>query len=607
MLADSLASDSTQARVPRPAVIFQTPQAAFTLSLADRAEYLFQDLPQLLSYALPVIPLATGEVGWPRYLSTGELPNRTIAVMVDSVWWIPGVYGNVDLTGLPEPSNTIGALHDTPPLFLPSHGAASTFALSSDTLSFTQPLSEAEYSKGPFGADAVRVNFSRAFSRRIGGVLHATFSNADGQFEDFSYEGHKAMGRFDYHLNAQWQLRYRHFNSRNEAGMAVPFFLEEQPQLTNAKHKEERLYHALELARAHAFTLRAFAWQVKEELNDAAHPVRHRLRDYGGEGNWQWQRERFALSAHARLGSEEVRSTSIDSRSRFYQELVAHTALRFHEKVWLQGAGQFRHKQNWPDGYSLALAGFYQPQKERLLWAKAGLYQIPPALAERDNALPYLSRNEKLRAVRLQHAQIGARLHASNAAVQFALGSAMWERGFLFTTDTTFTTIPEFEDSVRAAIASKLFNQQKMKNALGAQMNLKWRPWPNLLARMHAALGFRQPVKQFWFWYQPESYVRASLETRVLLFEKTLEVLPRFSANYLGERVSPVFTNASLAPSFRTLQAATTFDFQLRLLYGDGALFFSWENLLNEKFELRTGVPHPGRIFRWGFWWKFFN
>lgn len=604
---DSSASDSVQVRAPRPIFNFQMPQSAFVLSPTQREEYLFQDLSQLLPYDLPVIPLVTGEVGWPRYISTGELPNRAIATMVDSVWWIPGVYGNVDFTSLPEPSNTFGALHHAPQMFLSSYGMASTFAISHDTLNFAQPLSSAEYSKGPYGADAVRVNFSRAFSRRVAGLLHATFSNADGQFENFPYDGHKAMARFDYRLNAGWQVRYRHFNTRNEAGIAEPFFLEEQPSLTNAKHKEERLYHALELTRTRTFTLRAFAWQVKEELNDPTRQIRHRLRDYGGEGSWQLQREHFALSTHARLGSEEVQSTSIFPRARFYQELAANTALRFDEKVWLQGAGQFRHKEDWPSGYSFTLTGFYQPQKEKLFWLKFGRYQLPPALAERDNALPVLSNNDELQAASLQHAQVGARLHFSNASAQFALGNAMWEKDFLFALDTTVTPRLEFEDSVQVAITSKLFNQQKKKNTSGAQIDLRWRPWPGLLVSIRGAAALQQPSRQFWFWYQPESYVRAAVETRVLLFEKTIEILPRLSANYLGERTSPIFATTSVAPSFQSLKAAATFDFQLRLLYGDGALFFSWENLLDERFDLRAGVPHPGRIFRWGFWWKFLN
>ncbi|MEK7728784.1 MAG: hypothetical protein AAB354_10255, partial [candidate division KSB1 bacterium] len=427
------------------------------------------------------------------------------------------------------------------------------------------------------------------------------------QYVDLPYDGHKAMGKFDYRLKQSWRVRYRHFNSRNQAGIAVPFFLEEQPELTNARHKEERLYHGVELERAHAFALRLFSWQIKEELFDTARLVRHRLRDWGGEGIWQRQRERFALSIHARVGREEVRSTSIFTRSRFYEELALQAALRFNAHLWLQSAGQLRHKQNWPTGYSLALAGFYQPEKEKLLWAKLGLYQIPPALAERDNALPYLARNEKLQAVRLQHAQIGGRAEFSKLAMQLTLGNAAWQRELLYATDSTRTAFPEFGDSVMVSYRSQLRSRNRTRNALGAQMSLAWQPMPRWRASIHGALAQRASAKHFWFWHQPESYGRASLETRLLLFEKTIEALPRFSVNYLGARRAPVFAATSTLPAFETTKAATTVDFNLRILYGEGALFFSWENLLDERFDLRAGVPHPGRVFRWGFWWKFLN
>lgn len=603
----AVALDSTKTRMPKPVVNFKMPSAAFVLTPAQRAEYLLQDQTQLLAETLPLLPLVTGEVGWPRYIAAGELPSRAITTMVDSVWWMPGVYGNVDLTSLPEAANTSSVWSSLPSWFISSHGAAGSLRLASDTMNFSQPLSSAEYSKGPFGADAVRVNFSRAFSQRITGVLHATFSNSGGQFVDFPYDGHKATGKFDYRLTRNWRARYRHFNTRNEAGIAVPFFIEEQPELTNARHKEERLYHGVELEQAHAFVLRLFSWQIKEELFDNARLVRHRLRDWGGEGVGQWQRERFALVTHARLGSEEVRSTSIVARSRFYQEVAANVALRFHEKAWLQGSGQFRHKQNWPTGYSFALTGFYQTQKETLFWLKGGLYQIPPALAERDNALPYLARNEKLQAVRLQHAQVGARAKISTLALHFTLGNAVWQRELLYATDSTRTAFPEFGDSVQVAYSSQLRHRNRDRNALGAQMSLAWQPAPRWRASAHAAFAQAASAKHFWFWYQPESYARAALETKLLLFKKTIEALPRLSVNYLGARRSPVFAATSTLPRFETASAVTTLDFNLRILYGDGALFFSWENLLDERFDLREGVPHPGRVFRWGFWWKFLN
>ncbi len=606
-LVDTLAGDSTHVQAPKPLQYFRMPSAAFALTPEQREEYLFQDLTQLLAYELPVLPLVTGEVGWPRYVASAELPARVVATSIDSVWWIPGVYGNVDFTSIPEASFMTSSLASTSDWLLSSHGAAGNFSLASDSIDFAQPLSSAEYSKGPYGADAVRVNFSRAFSKRITGALHATFSNNDGQFVDLPYEGHKAMGKFDYRLSPRARLRYRHFNTRNEAGIGVPFFLEEQPELTNARHKEERLYHGLEWERAHAITVRFFSWQIKEELFDPARLVRHRLRDWGGEFIWQRQRERSALAAHVRLGKEEIHSTSILARSRFYQELALQAALRVHARFWLQSAGQMRFKKDWPTGYSAAISGLYQSDEHKQLWAKFGVYQIPPALAERDNELPTLARNENLQAVRLAHAQLGGRLQLSNVAAQFALGNAMWQHSLNYSTTLDTTAFPEFGDSVQVVSASRLQNLNETRQHLGAQMSLQWRPLPQLLTSMHGAFAQPEAAQAFWFWHQPESYVRATLSTRMLMFEKTIEVMPRFAVNYLGERRAPIFSASSGAPSFQSLPSAVTLDFQLRILYGTGALFFSWENLLDERFDLREGVPHPGRLFRWGFWWKFLN
>lgn len=607
LMLDTLALDSTRTQAPRPVYHFRMPRTAFTLSPAQREEFLFQDLTQLLAYDLPVLPLVTGEVGWPRYLASAELPARVIATSVDSVWWIPGVHGNVDFTSLPEADFMKSVLASTPDWLLTQHGAASSLAFVSDTINFAQPLSSAEYSKGPFGADAVRVNFTRAFSKRITGALHATFSNNDGQYVDLPYDGHKAMGKFDYRLTQRARLRYRHFNTRNEAGIAVPFFLEEQAELTNARHKEERLYHGVEWERAQAFTLRLFSWQVKEELFDSTRLVRHRLRDWGGEALWQKQRERFALAAHARVGSEEMRSTSILSRARFYQDVALQSALRLHSYLWLQSAAQMRHKADWPTGYSVAFAGLFQPEEHKQFWGKFGLYQIPPALAERENKLPYLARNENLQAVRLLHAQLGARMQFSNVMLQLALGNAEWQQSFNYTTRLDSLAFPEFGDSVLVATTSRLQNINASRRNLGARVRLQWQPLPQLLASLHGAVTQSAAARAFWFWHQPESYARATLATRMLVFDKTIELLPRLAVNYLGERRAPIFLKTSTTPTFQALPGVITLDFQLRILYGSGALFFSWENLMDERFALRAEVPHPGRIFRWGFWWTFLN
>jgi hypothetical protein len=55
------------------------------------------------------------------------------------------------------------------------------------------------------------------------------------------------------------------------------------------------------------------------------------------------------------------------------------------------------------------------------------------------------------------------------------------------------------------------------------------------------------------------------------------------------------------------LPSAPVLVVQLRLRHGDGALLFSWENVLDQKYEWRSGVPATRRFLRWGFWWNFLN
>lgn len=75
----------------------------------------------------------------------------------------------------------------------------------------------------------------------------------------------------------------------------------------------------------------------------------------------------------------------------------------------------------------------------------------------------------------------------------------------------------------------------------------------------------------------------------------------------LGARPSPDFAALPESITFTHLPAASLLDIQLRLRYGDGALFLAWENLLNKDLQWRSGVHDLGRVFRWGFWWTFLN
>ena len=590
---DSSASDSAAVLPKAPPPLFKSPQTAFRLEPDRRSEFLFQEMAQLGSFTLPVVPIAAGEVGKPHYFATGFLPARGVNMFVDDIYWRPGVYGTVDLTSVPEAEIDVTQITSLTNHEQALHNGPTQFYFNTDSLNFGIPFSDAEYSKGPFGADAVRIGFGRAFSHRLSGFLNATFSSADGRLGEAEYDGHKGGAKFIYQLNSKLRAKYRYFNSINESGVAVPFFPEEWPSVESARHKEVRLFHSLEIAHTHRFMARAFNWIIKEELNDVNREVRHRLRETGVEAHWRWQREHVSVTTHLRAASEAVSSSTITYNGRFVQQFGANVGMKLSKHFWFQGAGHFRHNPDWPSDYSASASLLWQPNQKNVLFYRGGNSQFAPALAERSNALALFSNNEKLQAVKLRYDQIGATYRDSKLALQLVAGIGQWHDGF--------------ELAIKDSATIMLTNSVETKTLAGMQIALRYNPFSSFWVGAQGAIGLNNLPEHYWFWYQPKSHARVYVETHWRIFEKTIEVLPRLSLRYLGKRSSSTFSNENIIPVLEELPAATTMDFQIRFLYGEAALFFSFENLFDQQFQWRTGVPDPGRVFRWGVWWTFLN
>lgn len=533
---------------------------------------------------VPLVPLFTGEVGQPRYWATGDLPPRAVQITLDDVHWIPGVYGTVDLTGLPDAHiKTLQTAY-----------ASSRLQLASDSLNFNVPFSSIEYAKGPFGADAVRFRFGRALGKRLAAYLNGTFSNSEGQFLNRAYEGHKANLQLNYYLNPNWQIRYRQLNSRNETGIGVPFFPEEWPGLTEAFHKEERLYHALELASQRGLRLRSFFWQIKEELKDPALNDRHRWRDGGIELNWARQQKSWALQLQSISGLENIKSTSIKDHQRFYQQAEASFRRRLSPRTWLQLNGQARRKMKWPLAAALQAQFILQPNAAHTWWLGGSFRKIAPAPGERENSLPALKTNKALRSASLQRSELGMKWQRPNFEMQICATGSRWENGFVFKADTSKKT-------------GTLVNDTASQFILAAQLALHWQLAPHWRFGATSTQALNGLPKDFWFWHQPDGYSRVYLEAQKNIFGGDLELLPRVAGRWVGKRYSPRFATTAVQLLDDDLPATAVVDLQIRLRHGDGALLFSWENVLNKRFDWRHGVPAVGRYLRWGFWWNFLN
>ncbi len=565
-----------------------------------RAENLFEEVWQLGVRSLPLLPLRTGGTGQPRYFATGMLPPRAVDHFVDEVWWRPGVYGTADLAGLPEAAVDGITLNQLVPEAGRQAQSAAFLHFTTDSLRYEIPFSRAEYVKGPLGGDATRVRFGRAFSRRMNALLHLTINNADGfvnrsgSFVRLPADVFKAGTRLDYRVNQNWQARYRYWVVRAEAGVEAPFFPEEWQRTGNNRHKETRLYHALELSHRNQLALRAFLWDIHEELNATAVQLRHRLREAGLETSWQRQGESLAAIFSGRVSYEKLESPAIDYRGRLNAAAGLKLVAQLNERLALQTVAHAGGKPNWPASYTLAAAGIYRLTPSWLVWLGVEQRRIPPAPGERSNSLRLLARPAKLEAVTLQHALAGIAFERRALAGRLVFGSGWWHEGFVWSLQRADTT-------------AALRNDAAVAETPALQAQLRWRPLAHLAVGLHAAHALQEVPQQYWFWHQPRTYVHAHVASPWVLFDHDLELTPRFTARLIGERFSPDFSEALGSVSFMHLAKARVIDFQLQLRHGAGAVFLAWENLLNRQFLWRAGVRDPGRAFRWGFWWTFLN
>jgi hypothetical protein len=264
------------------------------------------------------------------------------------------------------------------------------------------------------------------------------------------------------------------------------------------------------------------------------------------------------------------------------------------EKIWLHLGSYFAYKKDWPSPMALQAQLLKQQNQALTWWLSGGIWKIAPAVGERDNMLPYLAMNDGLRTADLQRYEIGSKWQRPNFALQFLVDGSRWRDGFMFRINSS--------DSSGA-----LVNNNKSKFVAATSFDLKWEFMPRWHLGATSAQTLNNLPRDFLFWHQPEGHSRVYLETLRTLFGGDLEILPRLAGRFIGKRYSPSLATDVIKLLNHNLPAAVVLDFQISLRHGDGAFLFSWENVLNQQFDWRYGVPAVGRYLRWGFWWNFLN
>lgn len=561
-----------------------------------------QDALQLVEAVLPVLPVHSGDVGLPLFAGSSGLPPRLVEICVDGVRWIPGVYGLVDITGLPEalaeyvslqPSHdTLAASLTRPPL---------RYSFAPRRMDFSATSSSINFVRGPFGGDVLRAWIARRFSRRLAG--HFTFdqANSSGQFLRMPYEGQKMSGDVQYTLTRLALLRYRFLRSDNEAGRAQPFYPEERPLAPSPDGaatesagfgKEQRSYHGLEFSLPAIF-VRPFYWTLRNEFRSETMRSRHRLEQAGVEAGFRFYGTRWASQLRAEFHDERIASTSVSvPRAQTYLA-AAMFDYRSNSSVRARFAVAVRKEADWPVAFDADAGLDFTLNQKMRTYAEVSHRVINPAPAEFASTLALLQANAGLKPATLQRAAWAVRWQPSEKKwLQIQL--AMNRLQAPFALDTL------------AASGEAYVRNVGNEDIPSVDFLYAWQVSRRLSAGGHGSWMLRTPPALFWYDHVRRGFTRAYVEWSQDFFGSDLVARLRLVWRYYAASAAPVY-GASHLPRYVDVPGGGVADVQLFLRHGSGTVYFSFENVFDADLEWRPGVAAPGRFLKWGVSWDFQN
>ncbi len=577
-----------------------TPPFSRVVSFAEQNRYFFEEFAELFESWPGGQKIKLGDVGYPTYLALAGLPSRLTRLDFDHISWPEGIYGQINLTVLPETfADWIG--------LDPLHARLQFY---SDARPVNTTWTYFEYVDGPFGSDALRVRFRRPLSQRLRTSWSATFANAEpylpttiGTEADFNAQ--KYYGRFEYDLSKKrgWLLQHRFIKTVTERGAVGPVVFEEWPITLQARQKEYRLSHQIDLVKRGPQTDRLLERPVASwRLGLFFWDVRQEFRDDGRSSLYQHRRHFWGVRAQARLGKKawqariDARWQTIDFDSSSIREnrqqdgrlrLTGRWLLHDHWRLQGQLEAMYRTRFGAATNAGVELVLQLRPSLASVLALQRRT--IFPEVGEYANYIPgVLAANFDLQPLRFSGFQW--RVRGSMKTLEFQTALSYYSISQAFT----------------LAWADSLFRMRNASTAVrypAAEVFLSWRVLRRANLRLWLVRQFHDMIDSYLYWYLPQSFMRTEAEARFVLFGGDLPGAGVLRASYYGPRVVPQPEISTAAVQTHRIGGFWQVDAALRLHFRDAIIFLNLDNVLDQQANWRDRQPIRGRTFRLGINW----
>jgi outer membrane cobalamin receptor len=138
----------------------------------------------------------------------------------------------------------------------------------------------------------------------------------------------------------------------------------------------------------------------------------------------------------------------------------------------------------------------------------------------------------------------------------------------------------------------------------GVNLTTRYQPNQRFTARLnYSYLLARDKKTGFTLLHRPEHYLRTEGEYRSSYFRNQLAPQVRLAAQYQ----SGARTYHLAAGREKDLPAVVVFDFTALVNILDAVLMFRVENLFDQEYAFADGPTMPGRVYRMGIRWNFWN
>jgi len=464
-----------------------------------------------------------------------------------------------------------------------------------------RPYSRVFFRAGDWGYSDLGVFFGLPISESAKLMIAGDRQEYDGFGERMNHTGSRILTGISYRPHSGFALRYTSFLFKNDVKVPAPLLPDLFPYSANAARKENRWQQALTMQ-----------WGNLEHSNrqfDANLHVTRLQQETLGDSLLFDNRDlrvgleiaqRFAVGSHVfgfggNIAVDQLSSEQLGEQSDYQGYGAIRYSYRPDGRTTVSGQIGVQKQDDFAlDWVAVGHVNFDVTQDNRL-WLGAKKAVRYPTLAERYWQSSFFQGMPHLAAEKGYSVEIGYGVR---------IPPSLLFQAQVFTRRVDDWIANDYLTEVGDRFGPQNFGSRTIR---GVDSKLIWTVFRDtefgfIGSYMNVAESASEKQLQI-----PEFVVYSYFETGHLFFDEFVFIRLRLSSRLFGERHGLFFASSTSLPERTVLDPDAVFDIKFSFEFSDAALYVSWENLLDRRYQLIPGFFMPPRTLRFGVDWEFWD